>query len=547
MAEAEVISVFDMLKVGVGPSSSHTLGPWRAIQRWLQELEQKDRLTRVEGVQVRLYGSLALTGRGHCTDKAICLALLGYDPETVPVEEIHDIVDRLCLERTLHLPQAVPFDPVADIIYVKHEQLPLHANGMKCLASVSGEVIEAVYYSVGGGFVVRGGESDIAHRAQSPPYPCQSAADLESHANSIGVSIAELVRINERTWRSDEDIDRSLFRLWTVMRNSIFRGCHSSGVLPGGLDVSRRAPALVAKLVAAVDDPDETLIVEGEPGPDSPPPPLDVDIPYAVPSGVSDHGPEDASWPHSSRNAEREPERRQERELEGESAVGGDSLEEQASAWLLAVRDRRSSFRDVLRWVSAFALAVNEENANLGRIVTAPTNGAAGVLPAVLAYHVCFHDTPVTEKEIGDFLLVAGEIGTLFKKNATISAAMGGCQAEVGVSSSMAAAALAAVNGGSVGQCLMAAEIAMEHHLGLTCDPIAGLVQIPCIERNTMGAVKAIHAANLALDGDPSAARVSLDQVIRTMWQTAQDMNRKYKETSEGGLASNIPVNVPEC
>ncbi len=470
------LSVFDMLKIGVGPSSSHTLGPWRAIQRWLAELRQDGPLEAVDRIQVVLYGSLALTGRGHCTDKAICLALLGYEPETVPVDQIDAVIDALGKRRHLILTpgREIPFDPVSDIVYLKAERLPFHANGMKCLASAGDRRLESVYYSTGGGFVVKEGENEHPESTLSLPYPTERAADLLAHCRRDGLHIADMVWANEQAWRAPAQIEADLARLWEVMKSSIFRGCHTEGLLPGGLQVRRRARDMAHKLL-------------------------------------------------------------------------GDASYTDVDSWIGAIRSRPYVFRDVLKWVSCFALAVNEENAGLGRVVTAPTNGASGVIPAVLMYHICFSTPVVQPREIARFLMVAGEIGTFFKKRATISAAMGGCQAEIGVSSAMAAAALTEVQGGTVEQALMAAEIAMEHHLGMTCDPIAGLVQIPCIERNSMGAIKAINAAALAIDGDPAAARVSLDDVISTMWETAKDMSSKYKETSQGGLAVNISVRVPEC
>ena len=472
----EALSVFDMLKVGVGPSSSHTLGPWRAVQRWLGELEADVGLQNVQGVEVRLYGSLALTGRGHCTDQAVMLALLGHDPETVDVEAIPALVADLALGRRLALvPGAeIAFDPAHDIVFVPTERLPGHANGMVCIAHVGSDARASTYYSVGGGFVVGEGDGPTPSGTVALPFPAQVPEELLAHCAASGLGIADVVRANERAWRSPGEVRERLWTIWTVMRDGIYRGCHTDGVLPGGLGVNRRAAALARQLLPDDDAPD-------------------------------------------------------------------------ADAWLAAIRSQDYRFKDVLRWVSAFALAVNEENANLGRVVTAPTNGAAGVIPAVLAYHLCFGDDEPTDQAILDFLLVAGEVGTFFKKGATISAAMGGCQAEIGVSSAMAAAALCAALGGTPPQVFTAAEIAMEHHLGLTCDPIGGLVQVPCIERNTMGAVKAINAAELALCGDPAAAKVSLDEVIVTMRETAENMSDKYKETSQGGLAVNVSVRVPEC
>ncbi len=472
----EALSVFDMLKIGVGPSSSHTLGPWRAVQRWLRELAAEVDLADVDRVRVRLYGSLALTGRGHCTDQAICLALLGHDPETVPVDDIPDLVAGLHETRALSLApdRSIPFDPVSDIVFLKSERLKQHANGMICLASAGDRRFSSTYFSVGGGFVVKEGEAVSGTSEVTLPYPAQVPRELLAHCDAHGLRIRDVVWANEQAWRAPEDIRAELRRIWEVMLNSLYRGCHTEGTLPGGLSVRRRAAQLSRTLLG--------------------PPTYD-----------------------------------------------------DAQGWVEAIRAHRPRFGEMLRWVSAFAMGVNEENANLGRVVTAPTNGAAGVIPAVLLYYLCFANPEATEDDVLDFLMVAGETGTFFKKGATISAAMGGCQAEVGVSSSMAAAALTEALGGTPEQAFMAAEIAMEHHLGLTCDPIAGLVQVPCIERNTMGAVKAINAAELALASDPTAARVSLDEVIVTMLQTAEDMNDRYKETSQGGLAVNVSVRVPEC
>ena len=470
------ISVFDMLKIGVGPSSSHTLGPWRAVQRWITELETDVALDEVSHIQIALYGSLALTGRGHCTDKAVCLALLGYDPETIPVAEIEPILADLREKKYLSLVKGkkIAFDPDADIWYQTREKLPFHANGMRCIATAGDRTYKGTYYSVGGGFVVKDGEDEAETDSVELPYPCEVSNQLLQHCQAQNFAIADMVRANEMSWRTEEEVMTRLMQIWQVMKEGLYRGCHTDGILPGGLQVTRRAKGICNKL------------------------------------------------------------------LGGERAENPD-------AWIQLIRSRPYNFRDTLKWVSCFALAVNEENASLGRIVTAPTNGAAGVIPAVLMYHVCFSEEEVSNEAIAKYLMVAGEIGTFFKKRATISAAMGGCQAEIGVSSAMAAAALTEIQGGTVAQALMAAEIAMEHHLGMTCDPIQGLVQIPCIERNSMGAIKAINAAALALEGNPSEAKVSLDEVIQTMWETAKDMSSKYKETSQGGLAVNISVRVPEC
>ncbi len=473
---AHPLSVFDMLKVGIGPSSSHTLGPWRAVQRWMRE-GRPGPGEGIERIRVHLYGSLALTGRGHATDQAVVLALRGHDPETIEVATIPDELARAAATGSVEVfGRTVEFDPSVDIVFHPDERRPEHPNAM-VIDAIDGAVTRShAYFSIGGGFVV--GEGDDAPVAESVrlPFPSSTPREFRQHCATGGGTIAATVFQNERTWRTDEGIRQGLLGLWRVMLESIHRGCHTAGVLPGGLEVQRRAPGLVAGLLGdqqlAADDP---------------------------------------------------------------------------AAWLRAIRGRDHSFTEVLTWVSAFAMAVNEENAALGRVVTAPTNGAAGVVPAVLASHLCFSDAPRGDADVIDFLLVAGEIGTQFKKGATISAAAGGCQAEIGVSSAMAAAALTEVRGGTVDQALMAAEIATEHHLGLTCDPVGGLVQVPCIERNAMGAVTAINAAELALAGDPSQARVTLDDAIRTLRATAEDMSEQYKETSRGGLAVNVSVRLAEC
>ncbi|MCO6475000.1 MAG: L-serine ammonia-lyase [Phaeodactylibacter sp.] len=473
----ESISVFDMLKIGVGPSSSHTLGPWRAAERFWKELRARGLLTNTYSVQVHLYGSLALTGVGHGTDIAVLLGLSGQDPETIPVEDVQRLPKRIAEEGLLRLAgkQPVPFNPADTIAFHYSERLPGHANGL--IFEAYGEQEEmlhsATYYSVGGGFVVKEGE-EIQENPVRLPHPIATARELEQYCAGHNASIWQVVMENEKAWRPEAEIKAGLLRIWEVMKNCIYRGCHTRGILPGGLEVSRRAADIHDKL--------------------------------KLPCEYSN-----------------------------------------ANEWVRCLIRSQFEFSKVLKWIGCFAMAVNEENANFGRIVTAPTNGAAGVIPAVLMYYLCFTEKDVTEDDIVKFLLVAGEIGSIFKKGSTISAAMGGCQAEIGVSSAMAAAAMAEGLGGSPAQALMAAEIAMEHHLGLTCDPIGGLVQVPCIERNSMGAVKAITAANIALDSDPKKARVHLDECIKTMWETAQDMNTKYKETSQGGLAVNISIKVPEC
>ena len=491
----EAISVLDIFKIGVGPSSSHTMGPWRAAQRFLDSLRLRHQLPRTLRVRTDLYGSLAKTGVGHGTDLAVILGLSGEDPVTCEVAGLHDRVQRIITSGRLPLNggAAIDFDRDADLRFHHDETLPFHANGIRFTALLDdGSRVSETYYSVGGGFVVQEDERPSGARAVRLPYPIERAEDLEHHCTATRLDIPGVVRRNERAWRTDADLDAALLEIWTAMLECIRRGCHTEGVLPGGLEVTRRAKRIHDRLMA----------------------------PSAYGSAVP--------------------------AANGPAGNSPDALAGPADAWLARVRaSAHQDFSRTLRWVSTFALAVNEENAAFGRVVTAPTNGAAGVIPAVLMYHVAFGDS--SPRSIIDFLLVSGQVGILFKKGATISAAMGGCQAEIGVSSAMAAAGLCQVMGGSIGQVLMAAEIAMEHHLGMTCDPIGGLVQVPCIERNTMGALKAITAANIALDSDPAAARVSLDDVIATMWATAQDMQTKYKETAEGGLAVHVSVGLSEC
>lgn len=471
----EAISVFDMFKIGVGPSSSHTLGPWRAALRFVANLEQQGLLQQVQHLEILLYGSLAKTGKGHGTDIAVLMGLLGEDPVTTDVADIDNKVARIAKEQQLqlggHLPLA--FDIPAQLKFLFTENLPFHPNGLSFLVSLAdGRQFSETYYSIGGGFVVKEGEEAGRSQVQLP-FPINTADELLHWCRKTGLSIHEVVLENEHAWRPEAETRSGVLNIFRVMKECAYRGCHIEGTLPGGLNVQRRAAALNKRL------------------------------------------------------------------LKGRSY---NNYEE----WLDAIRAGGNSFQYILDWVSCFALAVNEENASFGRVVTAPTNGAAGVIPAVLHYYLVFGEG-VTEEKIFQFLLTASEIGSIFKKGATISAAMGGCQAEIGVSSSMAAAALTEAMGGTQRQALMAAEIAMEHHLGMTCDPIAGLVQVPCIERNTMGAIKAITASQLALQSSPDFAKVSLDVVIETMWETAVDMNSKYKETAEGGLAVNIPLSLSEC
>jgi L-serine dehydratase len=465
------ISVFDIFKIGIGPSSSHTMGPWRAAQRFLQEID----LPQVASIRVDLYGSLAKTGKGHGTDLAVQLGLNGDDPVTVAVEAVHPTIERIKASQRIRLAglHDIHFNPDLDIVFLSNQSLPYHANGLIFTAFYqNGAGISHTYYSVGGGFVVKEGEQDLESSVVLP-FPIDQAADLRHWCTKEKSTISAIVLRNELSWRQQDQVAEELMNIWSTMKQCIYKGCHMDGILPGGLEVGRRAAPLNRKLLA--------------------------NKPYR---DVDD--------------------------------------------WIRLISRGTNSFQDILKWVSCFALAVNEENAAFGRVVTAPTNGAAGVIPAVLMYHVCFSDGFV-EADIVKFLLTAGEMGSLFKKGATISAAMGGCQAEIGVSSAMAAAALTECLGGTYDQAMMAAEIAMEHHLGMTCDPIGGLVQIPCIERNTMGAIKAITACQIALESDPTKAKVSLDAVIKTMKETAFDMNTKYKETADGGLALQISVNIVEC
>jgi len=472
----ECISVFDMLKIGVGPSSSHTLGPWRGAERFLKELREENILGKVIRIKVDLFGSLSLTGKGHATDLAVMLGLTGADPEYIPIENIDKIIAEI--KKSKQLPLAgetmIPFDMEADIVFNKNF-LPFHSNGFSFTAYTADSEYESTFYSIGGGFVVKEERANAIKKEAIKcafPFPIQNAVELLDYTITENKSISEIVYENEKSMRTEENIHSELMRIWNTMLECMYIGCHSEGILPGGLNVRRRAFDMHQNLIGLAN--------------------------YSNPQ-----------------------------------------------EWLETIRKTEVKFRQILKWVSCFALAVNEVNASLGRVVTAPTNGSAGVIPAVLMYYMVIENHQAGEKEIKQFLMVAGEIGSIFKKGATISAAMGGCQAEIGVSSAMAAAALCELMGGEPAQVLMAAEIAMEHHLGMTCDPIGGLVQIPCIERNTMGAIKAINAAELALETDPKNAKVPLDKVINTMWETAKDMNTKYKETSEGGLA--ISVNMADC
>ncbi|MEY2867115.1 MAG: L-serine ammonia-lyase [Pseudomonadota bacterium] len=458
------VSTFDLFKIGIGPSSSHTVGPMRAaarfVERWLVE---EGHLAACSRIKVELFGSLALTGKGHGSDKAILLGLEGQWPNSIDPDTIEPMLVRIRKDKNLRLSpkHSIAFDEKTDLVFNKRQKLPFHSNGMRftAFAADGAQLATREYYSVGGGFVVNQDEAAqdrITADTTVLPYPFKSGDALIAQCREHGLTIAELMWANERVWRSDIQIGEELDAIWNAMQHCLERGTRMSGILPGGLKVARRAPNMLQELLARPE---------------------------------------------------------------------------------AAMRDPLT----VLDWVNLYALAVNEENAAGGRVVTAPTNGAAGIIPAVLHYFERFCPS-ASPKGIRDFLLTAAAIGILYKENASISGAEVGCQGEVGVACSMAAGGLTAALGGSLGQIENAAEIGMEHNLGLTCDPIGGLVQIPCIERNAMGAVKAINASRMALRGD-GKHRVSLDKVIKTMRDTGRDMAEKYKETSRGGLA----VNVIEC
>jgi L-serine dehydratase len=464
------ISVFDLFKIGIGPSSSHTVGPMRAARLFALALQHDGQLNAAHSVRCALYGSLGATGKGHGSDKAVMLGLMGHAPDVVAVDAVAGLIAQVRATRSLCLLGQHPIDFVEaeHLLLHRSETLPEHPNGMVFSAfDAQGQLIKSsTYLSVGGGFVVTAGSANAAVLTEykNVPYPFASGRELLSICNMHGISIEQLMWVNERTWRSDSEISAGLHGIWQTMRDCVQRGLNHHGTLPGPHQVPRRAPLLAAQL--------------------------------------------------------RE---RAERTL-------ADPL-------------------SVLDWVNVYAFAVNEENAAGGRVVTAPTNGAAGVIPAVLHYCDRFvaqgsgrAGNGIDADTVSNFLMTAAAIGMLYKLNASISGAEVGCQGEVGVACSMAAAGLAAVMGGSPEQIENAAEIGMEHNLGLTCDPIGGLVQVPCIERNAMGAVKAINAARMALAGDGQHI-VSLDKVIKTMRETGADMKTKYKETSRGGLA----VNIVEC
>ena len=461
------VSVFDLFKIGIGPSSSHTVGPMRAARLFVARLAHEGALARTARVKAQMYGSLGATGKGHGSDKAVLLGLAGHEPDTVDIEQVPAILAAIRSGHRLTLSGGVgiAFDEAADLVMHRRETLPFHANGMRFTAFDAGgaEIENRVYYSVGGGFVVSdevaadgSRQKTIAPDTTVLPFPFHSGDDLLQLTARHGLTIAELMRRNERHWRTDDEAHAGLMKIWKVMQECVARGCRTEGVLPGGFKVKRRAAQLYRDLTV---------------------------------------NPE------------------------------------------AAMRDPLM----VMDWVNLYALAVNEENAAGGRVVTAPTNGAAGIVPAVLHYYTRFLPG-ADDQGVVDFMLTAAAIGILYKENASISGAEVGCQGEVGVACSMAAAGLAAVMGGTPEQVENAAEIGMEHHLGLTCDPVGGLVQIPCIERNAIASVKAINAARMALRGD-GTHHVSLDKVIKTMRETGADMQTKYKETARGGLA----VNIVEC
>ena len=448
------ISVFDIFKIGIGPSSSHTVGPMKAAHAFVASVQE--RALPAKRISVSLHGSLAWTGKGHATDSAIVLGLAGHEPECIDPDTIDPQLAEVRARKYLSVPGVgqIAFDPATDLVFDRAEELPRHTNGMRFRAFDHDNqlLVEECFYSLGGGFIARGDEPEASAQAGEPPYAFRNSASLLRIAEQAGLTIADLMLENETFWRSEQDVHAQLDAIWSAMKDCVERGLETDGVLPGGINVTRRAPKLARKL----------------------------------------------------------------------SGEGGQTA------------------LNAMSWVNAFAIAVNEENAAGGRIVTSPTNGAAGIIPAVMMYYRRFVPD-ADEGGIRRFLLTAGAIGILYKINASISGAEMGCQGEVGVACSMAAGGLVAALGGKNSHVEQAAEIGMEHNLGLTCDPVGGLVQIPCIERNAMGAVKAINAATLAMHGD-GTHKVSLDQVIETMRQTGIDMSSSYKETSKGGLAVNVPA-----
>lgn len=453
------LSIFDLFSIGIGPSSSHTVGPMKSARAFVARLQQQNRLSAVRRITIEVFGSLAFTGKGHGTDHAILLGLEGSAPDTVDPDLIQPRAKTIIENQILSLMSGhpIPFTYLSDFIYNYKNVLPVHTNGMRFTAYDADQAVLAarVYYSIGGGFILDEEQAaTLALDTSNVPYPFDSAKSLIELCESNKLSISELMMANESRLRPKAEVSKGLHRIAAIMRACIDKGCTSSGILPGGLNVKRRAPALFEKLQT-----------KGKP----------------------------KSYEHM----------------------------------------------DSMAWLNLYAIAVNEENAAGGRVVTAPTNGAAGIIPAVLNYYLTFYPQ-ARESDVVPFLLTAGAIAILYKKGASISGAEVGCQGEVGVACSMAAGALTALMGGTLYQIENAAEIAMEHHLGMTCDPINGLVQIPCIERNAMGAVKAVNATRLALLGD-GQHYVSLDKVIATMKQTGKDMMSIYKETSQGGLAANLP------
>jgi L-serine dehydratase len=459
-----IISIFDLFSIGIGPSSSHTVGPMIAAYQFIEKLVHQETLTLVKRIEVKLYGSLALTGKGHATDLAILNGLSGFLPETVDPMQMKPLSLKIAEDKQIYLNQShlIAFDPKQDLLFLQKEFLSKHSNALTITATDSEKNIleQETFYSIGGGFIVTDKEFENPKVDKIlPPYPFKNAAELIDMCKREHMTIAELMMKNELTWRTESEIKKGIMHIAEVMLDCIQRGCHHGGILPGGLNVKRRAPELYQRL-------------------------------------------------------------KHER--------GVVSRYEEA---------------DVLNRLNLYAMAVNEENAAGGRIVTAPTNGAAGIIPSVLKYIDDAHGMNLPEHTI-NFFLTAAAVGILYKTNASISGAEVGCQGEVGVASSMAAAGITAVLGGNIDQIENAAEIAMEHHLGMTCDPVMGLVQIPCIERNAMGAVKAVNASRMALMGD-GTHHISLDKVIATMKQTGMDMQSIYKETSLGGLAA--AVNHPEC
>lgn len=460
------ISVFDIFKIGIGPSSSHTMGPMTAAVLFLEALKETGQIGQVHRIQSSLHGSLAFTGKGHATDRAVCLGLAGYSPETIDSSRIADLVITVCEQKTISPPGFPPivFDPQNDLIFDYGPPLAGHANGLKFFAYQENHslILHQTYYSIGGGFVVLEGDlasaknDGVGSRNPSAPYPFKTALEMLALGKDHDISIAEMKMENELTHCGGNEFEERLDYIWQVMSESIDNGLKASGILPGGLNLGRRAKGLYQQIQKQMKSENKPPMLVNE-------------------------------------------------------------------------------------WLALTAMAVNEENANGGKIVTAPTNGAAGVVPAVINYYLTFYPD-AQKKDVRDFLLVAAAIGGIIKHNGSISGAEVGCQGEIGSASAMAAAGLCAVLGGTNEQIENAAEIALEHHLGMTCDPVNGLVQIPCIERNGFGAVKAATAASLALRGDGSHL-VSLDKCIKTMYETGLDMHTKYKETSQGGLA----VNMVDC